>query len=278
MTKCAPRRIICPKEGLADVKSIMELLKLKPENKPASVVNERLSNQVEDIRERIKQLKSFDAKEEINLYCDQLEKDVIEETESFINQSNLRREEMLKEINEYRHKLLAEQSTETQKAGPVMQELDELSDEVKELDKGLAVQVQNQKTEDAAKKLKTLKNKLMAGAFNNRFLRLGSNQEQSVYKNKKTGTGSLIYADNLQGCLVKGEKPICLFLVSIEDSQKGFSFSRAFGSNGYHIPAQASTSVFSERRKSCLTNKNRIYPDLESAKERIASNSRYHIS
>ena len=63
-----------PQEGLADVKALMQMLKLKPEKLVTEKDGEAevFKNQIEEVREKINRLESFNSQEEINVYCDSI--------------------------------------------------------------------------------------------------------------------------------------------------------------------------------------------------------------
>ena len=196
-------------EGLADVKPIMQMLKLKPESPvAASDQSNEFKSMVEEVRERIARLESFDSQEEINTYCDQLKLQVTEALESSIKQANKLHGDMLKQIDQYRDKLLQEQVSAV-KEPHVKQELVDLSKQLDELSLrgGEPVQCQydiqaaNNRVKEIAEKLKFVKNKLMAEAIDSQFLRFRSDQDPDRIANQ---FGRLVLENTANGNSVKG--------------------------------------------------------------------------
>ena len=204
-----------PHEGLADVKPIMQMLKLKPEHLTASDQSNEFKRQIEEVKERIARLESFDSQEEINLYCDQLKMQVTEALESCVKQANKLHDNMLKQVDQYRQKLLQERPSADPES-QVKQELADLSQQLQELSKRdekpndcrLELQLAKNQVNVIAKKLKLVQNKLMRGVLNSQFLRFRSDQNSSRLKGQ---FGQLVLEDTANGKSVKGSLDFALF-------------------------------------------------------------------
>lgn len=210
---------ILPADGFAEVKPIMEMLKLRPKKKAADNETDKIKRQLESLREIIRRLGSFDSHEEITKYFNHLELEVIEACESSIIQTNKSRDALLKEIREHKQQLFEERTKaaldETQrpktiatKDSDTKRELEELSKKVNELDLFLrktenATEIQNamNNAQYFEKKLKQLSNSLTNDVFKDRFLRLKHSQES--YENANQ-LGKLVYETTINGNLIKG--------------------------------------------------------------------------
>ena len=199
-----------PKEGLADVKAIMEMLKFKPEKLVTEKDGEAegLKNQIEDVREKINRLESFNSQEEINVYCDQLKSQVSDALESSIKSFNNLHDEMQKQIDEYRERLLQErQSTPEPQAEDELAELSKQLNELSEQSAHHEIQLAKVQTKDVVKNVKQVKNKLTGEALNNRYLRFRGGHDSA-----KNQFGRLVFENTANGKLIEGIK---IFVVAL---------------------------------------------------------------
>ena len=129
-----------PPSGLGDNKTVLKMLQLKPKEKPLSESALTLKSMIEEVYEKIESMKCQDGQEEINFYCDSLELEVTETLRSAVEHLNRLQEEFLKEINDYRNKLLAQRSRKSSistenpcaesQSSPTRQELTALSNDM----------------------------------------------------------------------------------------------------------------------------------------------------
>ena len=199
-----------PKEGLADVKAIMEMLKFKPEKLVTEKDGEAevFKNQIEDVKEKINRLESFNSQEEINVYCDQLKSQVSDALESSIKNFNNLHDEMQKQINEYRERLLQErQSTPEPQAKDELAELSKQLDELSEQDGHHEMQLAKNEVKEVANKVKQVKNKLTGEALNNQYLRF-----RSSHDSPKNRFGRLTLDKTANGNMIEG---ITIFVVAL---------------------------------------------------------------
>lgn len=104
----------------------------------------RIQRVIDDLKERIHRLRNFDAAQEINSYCDDLESEVVLTTESAIKHLNELEKEMLKEINDYRHGLLLATQLNLNDISEVVgvtEELSEISNKIDQLSSQITAQL-----------------------------------------------------------------------------------------------------------------------------------------
>ena len=95
-----------PERGLDAVKSLGRLLKRRKVEKPLSEPARRLKALLGSLSLELRALEAFDEREHVNHHCDQLEVEVVEEIESFVEQMNAIRAGYLEQIGAYRTELL----------------------------------------------------------------------------------------------------------------------------------------------------------------------------
>ena len=85
---------------------------------------------VDDLRERVYNLKLFDGTNEINTYCEDLQSQVIMTAESLIKKVNEFEKEMLKQIESYRSRLISHEAEGSNDHDSLKLELTQFSEEV----------------------------------------------------------------------------------------------------------------------------------------------------
>ena len=103
---CHGDRHLMPKNGLPDNKIAMNLLRMRPNEKPMSEKAKNLKASISELQAKIGRLRSFDPGREIHSYCDQLEREVTEAAENVIRLVDEQKMNYLKKIDLYRSELL----------------------------------------------------------------------------------------------------------------------------------------------------------------------------
>ena len=95
-----------PAEGLTEAKSLSRMLKKRKLDKPLTNEAKKLKSELVDVQKQLSALKSFEPRQHVEDYCDRLEKSVIGSVGCLILNFNLIKEQLKKEINEYRQQCL----------------------------------------------------------------------------------------------------------------------------------------------------------------------------
>ena len=146
-----------------------------------------LKSAIDDLKEKVYDMKFFDKKEEINVYCDELQCQVLVSIESMIATVNQLKDELLVEIESYRSKLVESDSmsvimdASNTEYNQVKRELARLSQEVDDFGSKASEQFTRQLVDEAKAcesqidKFKTdfreIRRRLRADTFNREFLK-----------------------------------------------------------------------------------------------------------
>ena len=96
-----------PGDELPDNKALMKILRVKPQERPLSDKAKNLKLMLEHMQRRIGNLSSWDETDEIKVYCEQLEHEVLSTAEKAIKHLTKIKGDLLKQIDDYRQDLLA---------------------------------------------------------------------------------------------------------------------------------------------------------------------------
>ena len=106
--KCpvCPKTHQMPQEGLPDSKVIGRMLKRRRIEKPLTEHEKRLKSELATVKDKLETLQSFDRTECIQAHCDELEFQVLDAFESTFKRLQEMEQDLTKEIQSYRAKLL----------------------------------------------------------------------------------------------------------------------------------------------------------------------------
>ena len=121
-----------PHEGFMDNRSLRRILKRNKIEKPLIEEAKTLKRLVESLPGQLSDLESFDDRDYIHEYCDQLEVEIIEEIDSLVKLLNDIQKDLLEQAREYRKQCLDSLSTRTsaQVENQTNGELEALSKEI----------------------------------------------------------------------------------------------------------------------------------------------------
>ena len=170
----------------------------------------RLKSMVQDLEERVHELKHFNRQSEINAFCDDLEGQVILMSESIMADVAKMQESMLGEIKSYRKRLIESAVNDAQDSdcSPLKEELSELASQVEELSSKLSPRFQEpsidenefkngcSQAKEMTVKAKEARQKLREEAFNGEFLKFN---EGMFFKLKANMVGHLgVYGQDVE--------------------------------------------------------------------------------
>ena len=219
------RVIVISGNGLPDNKTVMEVLKLQPQEKALTPTSQSLKKLIGEVELKLAELRTFDEQARIQTYCDQLEHTVQKAVEELLAHAKLLANSLLKQINEYRKSQLssarnpskrirmsneAESADVDQKMVDLSKEIDELAQKWKQHFADISKAESEDDVEDAKEvflrhrdRLDELKFEIVNKAFNRRFMRFRINE--STLRSTKF-LGEFIYENTIEGDVAKGEK------------------------------------------------------------------------
>ena len=156
-------------------------------SKSAHLELDSLKSLIADVAEKLTRVKTFDQSEEVNLYCDDLELQVMERVESAIKHLNDMEKELLAEIDGYRNRLLNSLARSVQRqVSSSQRRLEELTKELDERKRRWEGEDGVEKASDEARdllfKLDLFENQLKNETFLGSMMTFEANQSFCQFK------------------------------------------------------------------------------------------------
>ena len=197
--------------GLADVKGLMKMLQLEPEEKGLSHEAKTLKALIEQAQDKVSKLKSLDRNETVNSACDRLQLEVMEMIDSAVKHVNLLREAFVEEINHYRDELLGSDSTVSNQdlMDKISKDIGDMAEAWTPYFTRISVVADMADIKRALKEVKTyelklsqLEKKATGRAFNNYFLKLKNKLAEFFESNGPLGElvrVNCVHSDHVEG-------------------------------------------------------------------------------
>ena len=123
---------LMPEAGLPNNIGLVRILKKPKIQKPMNEDARMLKDKLTSVQEQIKSIKTFDARDHINLYCDQLELEVREAIDSAVKALNEIETDLLNDIKAYRKKCLDSLAINETQSPDMDEELNTITEEINE--------------------------------------------------------------------------------------------------------------------------------------------------